>query len=505
MRVATYIKENSAVIFMAICAILCATISAYTPYHCDDLNYLIPFYDFKEGIDSFDLNVVWEQIIWQYENVNGRFGDKILYLFLLIPKPIFACICGLAIFLLLYFASKITFHDKEFKNKGSSILLTSAIMIFFPWGDHIFLVAFSSNYILSSAFVLVVIYYFLHPDKINNKYRQTGICLLSIIAAPWHEAFGFCVAVAMTIFLIVTRKIINRLQIAIYCFWLSGCLSFILAPGMWSRAENIENDIQNAGTISFNFVYAIPIIAFGLLLIYLGLKRKLNSIPNLKLHYFTLITCICNMLIVLNFGGGSPRIFSFGILFSIISIANYLTEFNSYKPFLISSISSIFIFLHLTFCAALQHNLYYQYINVIDLYKNSKTGVVFYDIYNYNYSSILSLRKTSWYQFHTDNICITNYYQHKKPLTIIPTELEHISPSEDNLFCKRHDIYRHNEYFFSKTDLKQPVITAILDDSRQFDFHFNSVPYKNSKGETLYYIDIFYRILAGKGKIVKIL
>lgn len=501
MKATTYIKQNSAVIFMAVCAILCAAISAYTPYHKDDLNYLIPFHDFKEGVDSLDFNLVWEQILWQYENINGRFGDKILYLFLLMPKPAFACICGLAVFLLLYFASKITFYGKKFKNKGSSILLTSAIMIFFPWGDHMFLVAFSTNYILSGALVLVVIYYFLHPDKINNKYRQIGICLLSIIAAPWHEAYGFCVAVAMTLYLIVNRKAVNRLQIAIYCFWLAGCLSFILASGMWSRAENI----QNAGIITFNFVYAIPVIAFGLLLIYLGIKRKFNSIPDLKLLYFTLIVCICNMIIILNFGGGSPRIFSFGILFSIIGIANYLSGFNSYKPFLISSISTIFIFLHLCFCVTLQRNLYYQHIDVINLYKKSKSGVVFYDIYNYDYSSILSLRKISWYQFHTDNICSTNYYRHEKPLSIIPTALEHISATEEKLFCQKHNIYQHNGYFFAKNDLKQPVITAILDNNRQIDFHFNSVPYKNSKGETLYYIDILYRTVAGKSRIIKIL
>ncbi len=502
-------KKNYGIIFAAICACLCGIISAYTPYHIDDIGYLSPFYDYKEGItDSIDWNLVWEQICWQYEYINGRLGDKVLYIFLLMPKCIFAVICSIAIFTMLYYASKIAFDTDQFNYK--SIILSSAIIIFFPWNDHMFLVAFSNNYVISSALSLTCVYYFFNPQRINTNIKLISICLLSIIAAPWHEFYGFVIAIAITIYFIFEHKNRNKTQYTIYLFWLSGCLFFIISPGMWHRYEhigefNLINFLNIARLIMTNGYLIIFFLATSI--IYFCFKKKLykpNTI-NRNLIYFAVTICIINLLFCIKTSFVDARVLTFGILYAIIALNHLLTE-KIFKRNIIKTVGTITISLftisHLFVAITWQTRLYNQYYSVINLYKKSTDGVVFYNIIDFNEPPFICLRKTFSRQFH-GNCDILRYYNPTQNLSIVPRPLFNI---RFNQFSKTSttEIYKYNDYFISTIDSGGSIRTLTFSDNSESaaEVHYNK--YNNKYGETLYYLDIQLRFFDYNKKIIDI-
>lgn len=472
----------------------------FTPYQLDDLVYLLPYRDIKNGISSnFDINIYFDFFTEHYLNTNGRLGDKLLPLLLLLPKSIFALITSICIYISLHLCNKIIFNQST---NFLSFLALLCLIVLPPWYNHIFVASFNVNYIWSMALNFIAIYYFFNSYSIKNSILQKSLILFAaFLAGTFHEVFSVPLLCGFAVYFVVNHKRINRFQIYLTISLLLGTLFLLTAPGFWNRVENsaeVSRPIYFWMIVCSAYFLSLIITVFVLFKQHKCIRHK--SIDYSKaLVFFT--SASVNFLITIMVAYLGPRTFWAGQIFSIITIFLLLNEVdvfirknNTYTKCATIAIV-VFLISHCILCVKWQLIYYNQHNEIISLYHKSKNGLVYYDVKAAGDAPLITLRHISGDEFYlpVDWWIFSNYYfDNKKTLRIVPKTLENKRIQDGEPIPSNRNIYKTNGILFAQsteiTASQRFEIECKTDKFGWITTYSDAVHYTNSYGEHMIYI-----------------
>lgn len=437
----------------------------FTPYQFDDLSYLIPYKDIKEGVsDTFDPQIYFNFFSQHYTTANGRFGDKLLPLILLLPKWVTSLLAAASIFIFLYYGNKIISGGKS--HSPFSYLFILLMIVCPPWYDNIFVISYNVNYLYSAALTLTAIYYILYPEEGGGYYKKGVILIIALLAGSFHEGFSITLLPGILLYLILMRKSISRFSIFVTVALSLGALFIITAPGLWYR-------LGRSPIIQLQPIHYIAICnAYLALIIFLPfiLRKKVRNMFSRKdtatLFLFFIASTI-NIVIMYRAYMG-PRTFWFGEIYSIIALClifnrrNFKTQkFFSSTAF--ACIAMIAFIGHGICCVQTQIKLFKQNRDICRLYKESDDGHIFYDVTTIEDVPLATLMHVSGKEFYLPENwwALYQYYNKSKRLQIIPTTLQNARIENHPSLCTDHDIRNINGNLVTTPEVINPDLRTI--------------------------------------------
>ena len=266
--------HRSASIYVLICTAVCAVMFWLTPYNHDDLYYRLPYivadtHGASVTEDLSDVSVVGASDIVEvslppasqfadffadhYLHNNGRIGDKLLTLALLLPKTIFVLLNALAVFVILNAGR---FISPSLRGATQRVVCASLMILCLPWYDLMFTGAFAVNYLWGGALALICFGYMTGALSAHTKVAQCAVCLLMILAGGWHEGYAMTVAAAIFVYLCCNRFKVSKVQILYWVMWIIGVGVVMFSPSSWDRMD------ASGSPFSWSRVFSIETVAY---------------------------------------------------------------------------------------------------------------------------------------------------------------------------------------------------------------------------------------------------
>lgn len=260
-----------------------------TPLVSDD--YIFSFDVSDEGNRVSSFHDIKLGLIRHWNHANGRILPHLfVYLFLMVPKPLFNCINSFICLMLVYEFFSFTKSDNNVKN--IILLLTEifSLWCFSPaFGDTVLWLTGSCNYLWGAVlylFILFCLYRFICDEQSWGKKPIVYITLiiLSFIAGGYSEN-GACSMIFMVLLIILWLKVSGRkvplwLVLALAFMTVGFCIMAsapaIKAGRMSERnfsvlAKNIKNCIKTTKEYAL-----IPLLIYAFLLS-VAIVKKVNT------------------------------------------------------------------------------------------------------------------------------------------------------------------------------------------------------------------------------------
>lgn len=332
-------------IFIALCCYL-------TPYFANDYRYLLisGTHDKVSSIADIFISQYDHYFDWGGRTVAHVIAQYLLY----IGKEAQALVSAFTYCLTVYLICYIGRNSKKLTLKYvfiATFLLWACLRYF---GEVVFNVVSSSNYLFTSC--LVLIYLIPYVKGFSNRDSKSLLFsflffLLGIIAGWCNENTGF--ALGLVIGLVCLTRLAHRnlrfYEAAGLVGLAIGYLLLVLAPGNFSRLDSMESkgfDFFDhfIGTFGIIFETIVCLHILLLMLIFVIIKgnisiRRFTIDQTLKKAFFIFAIGLASLLIMMfspNFPARSTTLFTFCTVISILLILTYLTE---QKKTLLGSVS----------------------------------------------------------------------------------------------------------------------------------------------------------------------
>ena len=492
----------------------------FTSPHLDDLQYGVPYRKWLLGEASFPgLDPWWTTIKSHFYGINGRFGDKLLLGFILLPKWIQAFIASFSTVGFYIFASRLA-TTKILDYPYLSAALTIALIICLPWFDSLFLACMIVNYILASFFGLAALLIYFRPPQppeTSKILKYTGCVILGFLAGSWHEGFVFVVAPGMVIYLFVIKKL-TSVQLCILIGGVAGAIFILCNPGFWVRYDNQMHfmTMKEAGMI---FSYAN--ISLGILILvplFLSVKslRRKYSKSDVGILITAFIALLLS-LVIYSSNLGLPRALWFGIILGIVAIGVLLRPFKpSSRIFTVLKgavwVGIIFVMTHFVVAGIEQYNVDKEFKEVIGLYRKSDDGTVFYSRKASGHRPWLALGLPYYDQFEGWKIDagIHTFYKKKEiRLSIVPEELKDFSISHAQPVNTSEGIYQYKGYYLSDSRIngnrRWKLVEVTTSDGHKTRLNVLSHRFKDSEGRLMNYLDLSQEKMGAEIKSISVI
>lgn len=431
--------------------------SYFTSPQLDDLHYGYPYRHWLLGEGDFPgFEPWWRTIKAHFLGINGRFGDKLLIGFLLLPKWISASLATVSTVGFMVMAAYLaTGSLRKFPWLATTVII--ALILCLPWYDTMFLGCMTVNYIMATFWGLAALCLYFRRTTFSDKHRTlklAGAFIVGFFAGSWHECFTFIIAPGLLLYPLFVKKL-SKPQISVLAGGILGGIFIVSNPGFWMR-YNDQMHIVNMKNASMIFYYAnfslIYLVAYPLFMAIKRLRRRYSrSEKGLMLTCF--IALILNVVIYLS-NLSLPRVPWFGMTLGIVGLGLILTPFRAGKKLAyisktVVSCGVIFCVAHFCVAAATQFKVDKEYKEVIALYRASTDGTVFYTINSPYDTPWIALSRPFYDQFcywHTDAGTDTFYKKAHVYLQLVPEALKEFSTDEAKLVNARQGIYLYKGY-----------------------------------------------------------
>lgn len=375
---------------------------------------------------------MYRQWLWN----NGRFADMLSPLWLnILPLWLTAVITGLTISALYFFTIRLADFDKKLSSIYK-ILIIFIISFTFRW-DAIwmeFMTIF--GYVYSSAFALAALWLLLSRTQLHplSALRSPLLAWLAIpfcfIATAMHEALGFPLASGLVIYFLTSKGwkelgIARKMMAAAVI--LGGIFPLTSAPS-WNRVGAMLQP-EPIWEMLLTSAWWLCILIAAVIVIAIRNPQQLLSLIRSPWIIFTTASLLsCGFMIVSGFGG---RTGWFCQLFALIALFQILPQpkRSGIVTAAIGWLMAVAIVFHFCAVAVWQYRLAEESRQVIDEYKNSPDGIVYFDYIDEPDLPWYLLRKThgvpddddSYYRYR-----MGLHYGHGKPLIILPTKAQNL-------------------------------------------------------------------------------
>lgn len=436
----------------------------FTPLFTDDLSYSYYYKDWLLGRESFPGLEPWIRMIkTHFMGINGRFGDKLLIGYLILPKFVQAFLASIAGLAMVTGACKLAF-GKISAHPVLSMGTLLAIAMLMPWNDTMWQGCMIVNYVMGGALGMWALYLFFRPVKVGPRFRilkYAGVLFLGFLAGSWHECFSFIMVPGILVYLICVRKL-DKIQFLMFAGLFLGGVFIISNPGFWLRYNNSMR-VMGMHHADMIFQYA----NIGLLIVLLC--PLLLAIPSARKHYsvadrYILVAAAASMILntfIFLSNLDMPRALWYGLLVSLTGIGISVRPLYGKRVSrniirIVVGMATVFFIVHAVVCVIWQIRLKREYDDIVRQYMKSPYGEVFNDQKAAESLPWIALGRTSYLQFRTWRIDhgVAPFYKKKGELLhVVPVTLESFSPSESRRLPGEDEMYIfHNEVVASPID-----------------------------------------------------
>lgn len=340
----------------------------WTPYMGDDLAYLSCF----EGVNHSHR---WSQYLrWMgghWLTVNGRFGNFVLPILIVMPRWIAALFSALALGLMYWLVKKASKVNTDY------IAMFEAGCVFFllTWWDSIYLFACQTNYIWSSVMALVFYLLLFASRRINVLLAA----IISFMAGLGHEGLSAAIVFGLAGYWVINRPRFNRYQILCIVSFILGAMFVIFSPAVVMRifSTSAPDDPFPILILKSDYLSIALLIAVAVIALIPARRPTLTRIFRTPLCVLTLASFAS--IIVSNSSGIVGRSGWFGQLFAIIVFFYWIRPRNGK----LSRVGAMLLFgallLVQIFCAIWQKRIFDEYQVFENLYMKSPDGIVYMD------------------------------------------------------------------------------------------------------------------------------
>ena len=451
------LPESPATLFVMLMALGCALMALFTPYNHDDLHYRLVF--LPAGSNGADISgfpspaVYFDFVRNHYLESNGRLGDKLLPLALLLPKWLFSLLTGLAAYVILDAARFISYR---LTGNCMRILCATLLLLSLPWYNLMFTGAFSVNYLWGGALCLIAFSYMTGIKVARSRWGRVAVCLLMLVAGSWHEGYAMVVGAGVFVIFAMRRFRPGRANWLYWALWVCGAALVVLAPSSWDRMDASGSDfavdrlLDSCAFAYFNIALLyIPLMALALP--WRRFRRRAGG-ETLSLLVGVCVMQIVNLYVIAR-TYWAPRITIFSSLFVLPALLLALKMLIPRKAsggrtahIVVASVCAMLATAHLGVSLYWQIRLDREYTAVAELYRASGAkDILYYDLITTEDIPAIALDKPSTYQLHNTWGLTTfvRYYGHGgKSLRILPTRVRNLDPGkEGKRIGGKYDVY----------------------------------------------------------------
>lgn len=418
---------------MALCALLCGTMLAITPWQLDDIAYGIPWKAAMEGAGPGPgLGETADFMAYHWHYVNGRLGDKLMPVALgIVPKWLFGLLGAAACFVLLRETALTAFGSVQ-RHPLRSSALACAMMLLLPWGSYMFLTNMFLNYGFGAALAAAAVRLFFRGSGARASMpRMAGAAALGFLAGAWHESFAAGMLPGMTLLLLLSPRWRRRLPLAVWTGIAAGLAFILCSPGFWNRCSHFT---VYAGTDPYivpgmlkgaNVTLLLPAV-YGLMLCVRRVRRRMSDVelwyPAVCLGAMAITACIyLNTL-------RTPRVWWYTDIFALTALAMLAAPLCSCAArwLKIAAVAAGAAASSASYGIAIyvQTELNREFREITELYAASADGTVYYDWHGNCQGPPVTLRKGRIFAFFPDardNYMPDYYRRDGATLKLLPT------------------------------------------------------------------------------------
>lgn len=361
--------------------------------------------------------------------------------------------------------SGIVFMSGAFASNGQRVnqaLLYSVIwlcmIVFLPW-SVLFVADYALNYIWAAAITLLALTLLF---KAIREGASSGIYILSLItvfiAGGWHEGFAIPTLVGLGLFAISRQfKLPSKFYI-LFSVYLISTLFFFLSPGTFRRVE------REMGGIALNQPIDGLILLVIILLSILVCSISKSGRSKIKKTFHTPICLIGLGIIPIGYLMGlltesPPRCYFWPNLVGVIILVSFIVNAvsSNWKNWVSNTVCILilgFCIIQSLLCITLQYQLYKENKEILHLFNESETGIIYYDIHTPNKLSwfykempVINVWKMDW-QYMVFYECLRKGF-----CCIVPSELEDLDFAQLRLIHTNPNFYQHKGYLLSENYL----------------------------------------------------
>ena len=430
----------------------------FTSAKIDDLYYTYAYRHWLLGEGEFPGLSPWmDTIKAHFLTVNGRFGDKLLIGYLLLPKWLDALIASATSIGFMLFGVRIALGSPQ-RHPILATLLVVAFIICLPWWDSMFLGCMAVNYILASFWGLWALAIYFRPTKDphhNVVATYAGALLLGFLAGSWHECFTFIVAPGLILYPFITKRL-SKLQLCILIGGILGAVFIISNPGFWVRYDNQMHFLSMRDSmyiLEFCNLSLLFLVLFPILICFKK-TRQLYTRRDIGIMSACVIALPIN-IVIFSSNLGLPRALWFGVILGLIGLAILA------KPIKLTRIQRVvsleftwalvfFCIIHFAVTVHAQYRIDREFKEVTTRFHDSADGIIFYDEVATKDVPWLALNRPSDNQFYSwriDNGIMAFYKNNEMALQLVPTVLRDFDPNNAILVDSIIGLYNYAGYY----------------------------------------------------------
>lgn len=420
--------------FIVLVSLLTGAMTYLTCFVGDDLVYSGVYSDTIFGDKPFPGFGPWLELFvnhWVY--FNGRLGDKLMPLFLIMPHIVLAFIQALCTFLIIKYTSLIAIGTNWYESRRT-LLLLSALLVFTPWYDAGFMICILVNYQISLVLSLIWTWYYINPPQVK-KWGLAALVLLSACVGMWHEGFSVFALPAVVLSQIL-RKDKTPVTWVMTISFIIGIIILLLAPGFWNRMDNTFEPRDYNWPLFFkkSFIELI-FIALTIFTIVRNYLRKRKPVLTREQWIFVAISLsvvFCTIYVNFNVYADMLRVWWFACVYSLTGCFILVgpVRLNSLLKNVVTGIVALAVIVHLSLCVYYQNQVKGDYDKIMEEYINSDNGVVYAETKRKSGPELLTLRKSQYYLYDYLLPHAFNVHPQEKPISLLPPELKDVKLSE---------------------------------------------------------------------------
>ena len=448
--------------FILIASLVVGMMCWYTPYAGDDLAYLMPFREFKDGESPLTLQMI-TSALYEFYMSGARLTNLSTPVTLAImPKWLMNIVSALFCFVALFYAVRLTKTSKI----SLKIFLVAMMMLLLPWHSEIFIGDVSLNYIWATPINLIFLTLFLE----NRKYKLIGyaaLALLSFVAGSMHEGMALPLFFGLGIYYLPKLNKVSKAQwVMTVCYFLGICLIFS-SPGIWERNSELGSRVLTLKHIIVTFTFYQPATTLLFITVVSSLFTRQGRMALCRLIKTEWIVYVLAMLaasaIQLHLAG-SARCGWYPQVFSIIALVMYLDNLFTKETMamhILSAFVGVVTIISLCYSVVWSKKMGDDAREITAQFISSNDGTVFYDFKTDDDLPFLALGKPLPLWIHTKLALeqFNDYYgtEHKR-LSLVPESLRDADLSKAERIDGNANVMRIKSYLFveaNKVDIEK--------------------------------------------------
>lgn len=266
-----------------------------------------------------------------------------------------------------------------------AMILMAVVMAVMPWWDSMFMRVCQFNYSWATTFCLLFFCFFFGAGgSEDSRTKRIGLFLISFFAGASHEQAAVAMCGAMGFWLIYNRnyKSLSPRRKVMLIGLAAGSLLPVGAPSIWHRAatENAHPDVAY-----------IMIIALPALLLLLAVIAAISCSGKGRCYLRRALTADCLVMLLAALIAGAIALWSgipgrTGFLSEALALVVFARmtmsldwHIGTKSAWAVSVLAFAFIAVHLGVSVCAQRKLCREHDEVVELYRNSPDGIVYYD------------------------------------------------------------------------------------------------------------------------------